>query len=126
MKTELVYPELSYKIVGILFDVHNSLGGGLPEKHYQKALEVAFKQNNLRYQREFLVPIKYNGENIGRFFADFLVDDKIIIETKKGDKFYKKDTEQIFSYLKATDKKLGLLVNFGNRDLKYKRIVNFD
>lgn len=123
-KTKLIYPELSYKIVGAFFDVHNALGGGLQEKYYQRALEEAFKKNNLNYQSQFLVQLTYNGKNIGRYFADFLVDDKIIVELKVGDKFYPKDINQVSAYLKATNKKLGILVNFGKKLVKYTRIVN--
>lgn len=64
----LIYPELSYKIIGILFDVYNELGGGYQEKYYQRALAKKFKKENLRFKEQIIVPLKFEKEKIGQYF----------------------------------------------------------
>jgi len=68
--------------------------------------------------------IKFKNDNIGKYFLDFLVDDKIVLEIKKGDRFSRRDIEQIYGYLKATNLKLGIIANFTNNGIKFKRIIN--
>ena len=120
-KREILYPELSYKITGILFRVHNKLGRYCKEKQYQDALEEAFGQEGIDYKRELKLPI---SENVGGNQADFLIENTVIIECKAKPFITKDDYYQILRYLKAGDKRLGLLVNFRNNYLKPKRIVN--
>ncbi|MDD5551634.1 MAG: GxxExxY protein [Candidatus Pacebacteria bacterium] len=124
IKTDLIYPELSYRIIGIMFEVYNNLGVGYQEKYYQRAIAAVFKKEKLNFQEQVLVPLKYLDEKIGRYFLDFLIEDKIILEIKKGDRFSRKDIEQVYAYLKARKLKLGLLVNFTNNGVKFKRILN--
>lgn len=121
---KVVYPELSYKIIGILFEVYNQLGFGYHEKIYQRAIAEALKENNLKFQRELPVKLKFKDNRIGLLFLDFLVDDKIILEIKKGNYFSKKNIEQVFSYLKAMGLKLAILVNFTSSGIKFRRILN--
>lgn len=121
---KLIYPELSYKIVGLMYDVHNKIGGGHKEKYIQSAIELAFKKNKIPFQKELKCPLIYEGRTIGNYFLDFLVDNKIILEIKVGERFDKNYFNQVFGYLKANDLKLGILVNFTREKVRFRRILN--
>ena len=123
-RKDLIYPDLSYKIVGILFEVYNQLGPGHQEKYYQKALANAFKQLKIKFQEQVKVDLKFQDVKIGLYFLDFLIEDKIILEINKGDRFSKYFFDQINAYLQASKLKLALLVNFSTSGLKFKKIVN--
>lgn len=124
MGDELVYPRLSYEIVGILFSVHNQLGGGLQERIYYKALAGAFDDAGISYKEQFKVDLKYGDKKISHYLLDYLVEDKIVLEIKTGDRFRKEYIEQVYAYLKSSGLKLGILANFTKSSLKYKRILN--
>ena len=123
-RQDLVYPELSYKIVGVLFDVCNELGAGHQEKYYQKAVAKALNEANVKFKEQVKVPLKYRKENVGIYFLDFLIEDKMILEIKRGDRFSKDFYHQVNAYLEASGLKLGLLANFTNNGVKFKRVVN--
>jgi len=120
----LIYPELSYKIVGILFRVHSQLGGKYQEKYYQRAVEVGLRETGLSYEKEITVDLSFNETKIGKYYLDFLIEDKIILELKATPKFTREDFRQIMAYLKAKNLKLGILANFRGDRLVYKRILN--
>ena len=124
MKAQLVYPALSYTIVGILFNVHSTLGNRYPEKVYQLALEKALKKEGISYQREVYMPITYGGEHIGKQFFDFVVDEKVLLEVKAVPRVSIVDFRQVLSYLKHANLKLGILANFRTESLRFHRIVN--
>jgi len=124
-RKDLMSPELSYKVVGCAFDVFNELGSGHSEKTYQKALVESFLKNNLELKEQLFCPLAYNGKNIGKRFLDFLIEDKIIVELKKGSRFAKSHIDQVLEYLKMNDLKLAILINFGNEGIMHKRIINF-
>jgi GxxExxY protein len=115
-KVKLLYPELSYKIVGICFDVHNELGRFAREKQYGDLVAVKFNEENIEYLRELIVADTGN-------ILDFLVDGKIVLELKSEDIVSKRDYYQVQRYLKATNTELGLIVNFRNKVLRPKRIL---
>lgn len=117
----LIYPELSYKITGLLCEVHRKLGRYCKERQYQDMLETILKKNDIAYIREIKLPI---AEDVGGNQADFLIEDQSILECKAKPFITKEDYYQILQYLRASNKRLGLLVNFRNRYLKPKRIVN--
>lgn len=121
---EVVYPELSFKIVGILFDIHNEIGGGHKEKYIQKAIENALKKEGISFQKELRCPLICNDKEIGKYFLDFLIDNKIILEIKVGERFKKEYFNQVFSYLKAKKLKLGILANFTREKVRFRRILN--
>jgi GxxExxY protein len=123
-RKDLIYPELSYKLVGLMFTVHNEIGGGLKEKTYEKALKVIFEKERIRFKEHVNMPITINEEKVGNRFLDFLVEDKVIIELKAGEVFKSEYIRQVSEYLKATGLKLGLLVNFGRDKVAIKRVVN--
>lgn len=120
---KLIYPKLSYKITGILFQVHNELGRYVKEKQYQDLLEKKLKDSGLQFEREkkLLINSKIGGNQV-----DFCVENKILIECKVKPFLVKNDYYQILRYLKASRFKLGFLVNFRNRYLKPKRVLNSD
>lgn len=121
---KIIYPELSYKIVGMLFEVHTKLGNRYQEKYYQRAIESEFKNNKIIYSKELAVDLMYGKERIGKYFLDFLVEDKIILEIKAVPHFKISDYKQVSAYLKSKNIKLGILANFRTEKLTYKRIIN--
>lgn len=124
-RDDLIYPDESYKIVGMLFDVYNELGPGHHEQYYQRATEAELKNAGLVYKSQFYVPLLYKDKVVGREYFDFLIEDKIILEIKKGDRFSHKHIEQVSQYLKTSGYKLAILANFGNNGVTFKRIVNY-
>lgn len=124
MESEIIYKELSYKIVGISFEVFNELGYGYKEKHYEKIIEKYLLQNNIKFHRQAPYKINFKGEIIGTYYMDFIIEDKIVLEIKQENYFSRNNIGQINGYLRATGLKLGLLINFTQRGVKYIRIVN--
>jgi len=125
MNRELIYKELSYKICGLAFKVDNLLGYGLREKIYADGLEELLKQSMISYKREVYYPIKIGQKTLVRRLFDFLIDDKIIVEIKVGDREYKDCCYQLFEYLKISKLKLGLIIRFTRDGVKIKRIPNY-
>ncbi len=125
-KTEVIYPELSYKIVGILFTVWNIVGYGHKESFYQKAIVEELEGAGVSFKEQLKVKMIYKGKEIGVYFLDFLIDDKIVLEIKKREYFSKKDIDQLFSYLKATKLKLGIIAHFTKTGVKFKRVLNIN
>ncbi len=125
-RKDILYPELSYEIVGCAFDVFNELGPGFHEKYYQRALAESFKNKNLKFSEQAGHPLKYKGIIIGRQYLDFLVEDKIIVEIKKGNIFSKRHVDQVMNYLKTNNLKLAILINFTNNGIVSKRIININ
>ncbi|MFH1894448.1 MAG: GxxExxY protein [Patescibacteria group bacterium] len=123
-RNDLVYPDLSYQIIGILFEIYKQIGSGYQEKYYQKIVAAELKNCNLNYKEQVPTPIIYKGNKIGVYFLDFLIENKIILELKRGDKFSQKYIEQVYAYLKATGLKLGIIAAFTRNGVKSKRIVN--
>jgi len=116
--------EESYKIIGLCMEVHKILGKGHSEKVYGDALEYEFKKNEIPYSRESKFNITYKEILLPTFyFADFVVFDEIILELKAIESLSNSEIKQTLNYLAASENKLGLLVNFGEDSLKYRRII---
>jgi len=120
---KLIYPELSYKIVGVLFEVFNHLGGGFQEKYYQRAISREFKDKKIKFKEQLPINLAYKGLSLGKYYLDFLVEEKVILEIKNSSKFYSKDIKQVLGYLRAKNLKLGILACFSRNGLIYKRIL---
>ncbi|MDQ3046328.1 MAG: GxxExxY protein [Bacteroidota bacterium] len=123
-RKDLLYPELSFKIIGCAFSVHNEIGYGFKEIIYQKALSHAFKEASLSFQEQVQCEIKYKSELLGTRYLDFIVEGKIIIEIKRNDAYSKAHMDQTVEYLKATNQKLAILINFGSEGVRCKRLIN--
>ncbi len=115
-RSNLLFPQLSYVIVGICFDVHNELGRFEREKKYGDFIEKLLKDQNLVYKRELTISDSGN-------IVDFVIGDKVALELKVKDILTKKDYYQVQRYLQSSGLKLGLLVNFRNKYLRPKRIL---
>lgn len=120
----LVESDLSYTLIGILFKVHSKLGGGFLEKHYQRAVELELKNNNISYDKEVEVKLNYDGKLIGKYRIDFVIEDKIVLELKSEPFIRPESRKQLFAYLKTANKPLGIIANFGGVKLTYIRLIN--
>lgn len=124
MENKVIYKELSYQIVGILFEVYNDLGYGYQEKYYERAIDKYLIAAELKFRRQASYKIAAKGEVIGRYYIDFIVEDKIVLEIKKGSYFSKRNIEQVAGYLAATGMKLAILANFTPNGVKFFRVLN--
>lgn len=122
---KFLHKEETYKIIGCCMEVHKHLGLGLLEIVYKDALEVEFKRNSIPFEREKKYTISYKDVLLNHsFFADFVVFDKIILEVKCTQKGFAQEHEkQLINYLAISKNNVGLLINFGESALAYKRMV---
>lgn len=122
-KTNIVYPELSYQIMGAIFEVHKELGPGFVESAYEKALIEEFNKRRLHFEIQKPIEIIYKGKKIGIHRVDLIVEGKIIVELKTVERFSLHHKAQLTSYLKASGCKLGILVNFSKSKVEYHRVL---
>jgi GxxExxY protein len=123
-KNEIIYKELSYKTVGLAMEVHRKLGCGFLEKVYENSMMVLFKREGISAKQQVPVRVHFEGEQVGYYISDILVDNKIIIELKAVSSLIDEHKAQVLNYLKATNLHLAILINFGNKSLQYERVVN--
>ena len=122
--TDLIYKEESFEIIGICMDVHNQLGAGFLEIVYKDALEYEFNKLGVPYEREKKYEVVYKDTILPhKFYADFVVYDKIILEVKGVAAITGDFKAQCINYLKVSENRLALLVNFGELRLKHQRVV---
>jgi GxxExxY protein len=119
----LLYKELSYKIIGIAMEVHRELGYGFLEKVYENAMVVLCEENNIKIEQQKELRVKFHGKEIGHYIPDLIVDDKIIVELKVAIGIKDIHKAQTANYLKVTGIKLGIIINFGKEKLEYERVV---
>ncbi len=124
MTENFLYKELSYAIIGAAMEVHRILGPGFLESVYEEALAHEFDLQDITYQRQTKLTVRYKEITVGEYRADFLVDEKIVVELKATKSLTKIDEAQLLNYLKGTGFRIGLLVNFGSPSLEHKRRVN--
>ena len=120
----MIHGELTSEIIATSIEVINELGAGFLESVYEKALLIALKEKGLKADNQVPLSVQFRGEEVGQFFADLVVDDKVIVELKAVHKLTPEHSAQVINYLKATDVEVGLLINFGNPKLDYKRFHN--
>ena len=122
--SQIIYKNESYFVIGLCMDIHNELGKGFSEAVYSDALEIELKSNGVPFKKEVKFDIIYKGKKLKHhYFADFIVDDKIILELKAVEKINSGHVKQTVNYLAASNMKLGLIVNFGEDSLSYKRVI---
>ena len=106
------YTELTEKIIGIFYKVYNNLGYGFLEKVYENAMMLEFNNENIPAVSQYAIKVVYQDEIVGEYFADILVDEKVIVEIKAAKNLGLDNEAQLLNYLKATKKEVGLLLNF--------------
>ncbi|MBN1554479.1 MAG: GxxExxY protein [Phycisphaerae bacterium] len=122
--TEILYKELSYRVIGCAQRVHSVLGPGFPEQVYHRALCLELVKEKIPFSSEVEMDVAYEGVTCGQFRADIVVDEKIILELKAIEIMVAKHAAQMLAYLKASGLSLGILMNFADTRLQTKRIVN--
>jgi len=118
----LKHGDLTEKLIGIFFSIHNELGHGFLESVYEQAFSVALAESNIFFQRQIAVPVWFRGQKVGDFRADLLVDGKVLVEFKTGRDIEPGWEKQLLNYLRATEIEVGLLFNFGP-NAQFKRYV---
>lgn len=119
-----LYEEDTYKIIGALIEVHKNLGKGFSEIVYKDAFEYELKRNGIFFEREKEYLVHYKDIILNhKFYADFVVSDKIILEIKSTDSLHDKHISQCLNYLHVSGHRLAILVNFNRTSLEYKRII---
>lgn len=107
------YKELTEKIIAVFYKVYNKLGYGFPEKVYEKSLMIEFGKASIPAVSQAPIKVQYEDEIVGEYYADILVDNKVILEIKAAKCLVEENEAQLLNYLKATDIEVGLLLNFG-------------
>lgn len=115
--------DITARIIACAQKVHKNLGNGFQEVIYQRALEIEFEKEKLRFTREKEMEIFYEGKLIGNRRVDFLVDDDIMVELKAITKLEDVNIAQLINYIEAYKVKIGLLINFGAKSLEVKRYI---
>ncbi len=119
------YQELTEKIIGIFYKVYNKLGYGFSEKVYRNAVILEFKKVGITAVKRFPINVVYDGEMIGEYFADILIDNSVIVEIKATKTLLKEHEAQLLNYLKATNIEVSLPLNFGPKpEVKRKAFDN--
>ena len=124
IKDEAYLNSLTEQIIGCAYAVGNTLGYGFLEKVYENAMAHELIKGGLEVSRQYPIAVYYDGVNVGDFCADLFVENEIIVELKAVKNLDGIHLAQCLNYLKATEKKLGLLINFGQNKVDVKRIVN--
>ncbi|MBK6267311.1 GxxExxY protein [Marivirga sp. S37H4] len=117
------HSELTGKIIGCAMEVHRQMGNGFQEVVYQRALSIELNLQKLDHVRELEMPLKYKGEHVGTRRVDFFVEDKILLEIKAVKELEDVHLAQAINYLEAYGLEIGLLINFGNTSLQFKRVM---
>ena len=119
----IIHKELSYKIIELALEVHNELGCGFLEKVYENALMVLLDREGIPARQQAQADVYFQNKVVGQYFADILVDNKIILELKTVNTISDVHSAQVLNYLRATGIKLGLILNFAKPRFEYKRLV---
>ncbi len=124
MEQKVIYPELSYQIIGSAFRVFNANGFGMSEKFYQNALAEEFRTEKLDFEKEVMIVKELGGKSIVRWFLDFVVGNRIVVELKVRPRFGYVHVKQTMEYLKIGRYKLAILIYFTKDGVKFRRILN--
>ena len=118
----MLHADITKKIIECFYKVYNTLGYGYLEKVYENALAIELENAGFQLTQQQPITVYYKGQPVGEYFADILVEDKVILELKTAEKLIKEHKAQLFNYLKATDKEVGLVLNFG-REPEFQRAI---
>ena len=119
---ELVHGDLCRQVVGVFYDVFRELGAGFLERAYQRALEIALRERGLSVEREVPATVYFRGHSIGDYRLDLVVANALVVECKTAERIVVSHKVQLLNYLKATDYRLGVILNFGPTPT-FKRLV---
>jgi crossover junction endodeoxyribonuclease RuvC len=122
-ESKILYPELSYKIVGALYSCFNHLGPGLQERYYQSLMREELKKISVNFHDQKKLAIKGLPSYLGRFFPDFLIENKVILELKVGHRIKKSDVDQVMAYLRQSGKELAIIALFGQNGVVTRRLL---
>lgn len=123
---DYLFQDLTSKIISCFYKVYNKLGFGFLEKVYENALLIELTNSGLRVDRQKPINVYYENQLVGEYFADLIVDDKVIIELKAAEALIEEHELQLINYLKATDIEVGLLLNFGKKPEIRRKIFTND
>ena len=121
---ELLHKEITEQIIGAAYEVYRVLGYGFLEKVYQRAMVVELELRGLKVQPEALARVFFKDVCVGDYFADLVVEEKVVVELKVARDLNPADEAQLINELLATHREVGLLINFGREGVKFKRAVN--
>ena len=116
------HKELTYKIIGVFYDVYNELGHGFLESVYQRSLGLALEAEGLKVSTRVKIPVWFRGKPVGQYEGDVLVENVILLELKVARILDRSHIAQLLNYLRATDIEVGVLLNFGLKP-EFKRLV---
>ena len=120
---ELIYKELTFAVIGAAMEVHRILGPGFLEAVYQVALERELTLRGVPFESQVKLPVTYKAVLVGEYFADLVIDKKLVVEIKAVSKFNASHQAQAMHYLAATGLRLALLLNFGTGSLEHRRVI---
>ncbi len=118
----MLYAEITDKIISSFYKVYNTLGYGFLEKVYENAMSIELKRAGLKVLQQQNIKVYYEEQVVGDYFADIIVNDQIIMEIKAAEGLREENKAQLINYLKATDKEVGLLINFGKTP-EFRRVI---
>ncbi len=121
---KVLYPELSFDIMGAVYEVHNQLGPGFSEELYERALMLELTARQIPYEQQKIIQVSYKGQPLGIYRLDLVMADHIILELKATSALTDTFRQQLRSYLKAAGLRLGILINFGTNKVQSERVVN--
>jgi len=122
--SDLLYGDLTYKVIGLGMKVHSTLGHGYLEKVYENSLMVLFRKSGIHAEQQVPIKVIFEGEIVGDYCADILVEGKLILELKVASKITDVHKAQVLNYLKATGLELALIMNFGAVSFEHHRLIN--
>lgn len=120
---KILHKDLSYQIIGLAMQAHSKLGYGFLEKIYENAMMVLLRQEGIQTKQQEPITVYFEGQVVGDYYADIVVENKIILELKVAEKIIDVHKAQALNYLKATGLKLAIILNFGKERLEYERLV---
>ena len=126
MKDELLHKDVTDRILSAFYKVYNALGGGFLEKVYENAMAIELRKVGFNVEQQKAIKVYYDAALVGDFYTDLVVDEKVILELKAADALCSAHDAQLGNYLKATDIKVGMLLNFGQKPEFKRRIYTND